>query len=363
MENSKYISPFKLGYLDHYRIIHSIKTAIACILGLSLEKYFNWPSGQWVPITIMVVMSAQTRFGGALQKAYMRFLGTVAGVTTTVITLLLFNSDLITMFMVVFIACLVFTYIASNKGDISYAGTLGGVTVLLTLTATNTNALVAIQRGIYILIGIIIALLMSRLVFPIHARDLFRFSVASTLHNLKKLYASTIRINLEDEQQVADLSLETIIIENLAEQPRLIFEASAGSRVFAAKKDIYNDILTTEKRIHRFINLMYGSLREIHDPDYSKIYLNSVADLHNTIEHELDNLAQCFEYKTTAPANINLEEALTKITGLAEKTPKNDTPTILIAKHSCLFFMEQILKDIGILYQLMSSVYSDPQKD
>lgn len=363
MKTIIYLNRFKVGYLDHYRIIHSIKTAIACLIGLALEKYYNWPSGQWVPITIMVVMSAQTRFGGALRKAYMRFLGTVAGVTITAITLLLFGTNLITMFIVVFLACLCFTYIASNKGDINYAGTLGGVTVLLTLTATNTDVYVTIQRGLYIAIGIIIALFMSRFFFPIHARDLFRFSIGNTLHNLQKLYASTIKMHIEKNQQVADPNLETIIIENLAEQPRLIFEACTGSRAFAAKKELFNAILNSEKRIHRFVNLLYGSLAEIHDQDYLKTYLNSLHELHLTIEQELDNLAKCFEAANTKPIAINIDEGINKITKLVEKIPKQEAATELIAKHSVLFFMEQILKEIANLYHLTHKAYNNMKKN
>ena len=134
--------------LDYYRTIHSVKTAIACLLGLTLFKYFGWPTGQWVPITVIVVMSAQTHFGAALQKAYMRFLGTVAGIIIATSTLFLFHNNLAAMFVVVFLTCLCFTYIASGGGTISYAGTLGGVTVVLTLTGSSATIDQAIARGL-----------------------------------------------------------------------------------------------------------------------------------------------------------------------------------------------------------------------
>src|SRR4030067_2765553 len=98
MESKKYFSLLEDLNINYYRVIHGLKTAVACLVGLAIEKYYDWPSGQWVPITIMVVMSAQTHFGGALRKAYMRFLGTVCGVITVVAVLWFFGGNLVVVF-------------------------------------------------------------------------------------------------------------------------------------------------------------------------------------------------------------------------------------------------------------------------
>jgi uncharacterized membrane protein YccC len=356
MENVKHHSLFKRRYLDYYRTIHSIKTAVACIIGLSIEKYFNFPSGQWVPITIMVVMSAQTRFGGALKKAYMRFLGTFAGVLTTIATLALFGTNVPVMFLVVFIACLFFTYIASNKSDINYAGTLGGVTVLLTLTAANADIYMAAQRGLYIVLGIIIALLMSRFVLPIHARDLFRFNVANSLHNLKNLYSATIQMHIDANQQTADPGIETVLLEELSEQPRLIVEACAGSRLFASKQNTFNEIVSSERRLHRLINLMYRTICEIENPIIIKEQITAIEKIHVAIQNELENLASCFERSNQPQCSIDMIDALTTINRLVATLPKIEDANKIIAEHSFLFFMEQILKEIEALRNLISKI-------
>lgn len=188
MKIKRYFPFFSGLHLNYYRVMHGVKTAIACLIGLAIEKYYEWPMGQWVPITIMVVMSAQPHFGAAVRKAYMRFLGTISGVALVVATLWLFgDSNPIITFGTVFFASIIFAYIASSHGDISYAGTLGGVTVILVLTGQQVGILTAIQRGCYILIGIIIALLVSRFIFPIHARDRLRYHVAAALRNLGAL--------------------------------------------------------------------------------------------------------------------------------------------------------------------------------
>lgn len=356
MQIIKKIANFKFHYLKYYRSIHSIKTAVACLIGLGIEKHFDWPSGQWVPITIMVVMSAQTRFGGALRKAYMRFLGTVAGVITTVTTLYLFDHNFIAILIVVFLACLIFTAIASNKGDINYAGTLGGVTVLLTLSAANADITMAIQRGWYIVIGIVIALLVSRFVFPIHARDFLRINVANTLRNLKKQYNSTISMGSEQQQAIADANLEAIITEDLSDQPRLIFEAAAGSRAFAMKRQYFMEVLNAERQIHRCINLMYHSLCEIEHPEGIHQNLASVAELHNAITNELEYLATCIELTAPPQHSLDLQVAATTINKVVTVLPQNDQASKIITEHTFLFFMEQILKEINQLHQAILTI-------
>lgn len=220
-------------HLDYYRTMHSFKTAIACLFGLGLEWYFRWSSGQWVPITIMVVMSAQPHFGGAVQKSYMRFLGTIAGVMIALLTLLVLRDNTTAIFVVVFLSCVFFTYIASvGDNNISYAGTLGGVTVILTLTATEVTPQLALERGGYIVIGIVIALLVSRFIFPIHARESLRFGVAVVLRQLQRMYFETIshtvtELVLNDELNAA--------YKKIVDQTQLLEEAKRWKFIFQKK--------------------------------------------------------------------------------------------------------------------------------
>ncbi|EKE01178.1 MAG: putative membrane spanning protein [uncultured bacterium] len=343
---------------NYYRTIHSIKTAIACLIGVIIEKHYNLPSGQWIPITIMVVMSAQTHFGGALRKAYMRFLGTVSGVAITTMILLFFGNSLTIILCAVFIVCIIFTYVASSNGDISYAGTLGGVTVLLTLTGQQVGIEMAAQRGLYIVIGIAIALFVSRIIFPIHARDRFRYHVAITLRNLQKLYHKTVRLSIEPGQKAVDAELEDIVAADITDQPRLINEAVIGSLVFAAKRVFFTEIINSEHQLNRLINLTYRSLCEIETPALIKEHLSVVEDLHTIIGDSLNYLADCFENSKQPQAMAGLSEARNKISQLVEKLPKNDKAYKTITGYSFVFFMEQILKELENMKQLIIKVNS-----
>jgi uncharacterized membrane protein YccC len=343
--------------LDYYRTIHSIKTAIACLLGVGLAKYFNWPTGQWVPITIIVVMSAQAHFGAALQKAYMRFLGTVAGVIITILTLLIFDHNLWIIFTVVFLSCLYFTYIASGGGNISYAGTLGGVTVVLTLTGASATVDQAVTRGLYIIIGIIIALLVSRFIFPIHAREKLRLNVAKTLRDLRQLYFKTMQVDPRPKTSPQENKLDKIIMENLALQPNLINEAAAGSRYFSNnKKNLLVEFVSSERKIYRLIYFIQKSINETEDIAQIMHQISSIESLHIAIENSLDTLADSIENFAPTQTTPDFPALLETVTKATAALPEETDIQKLLGEHSFLFLLEQIVKEIKILYDLLQKI-------
>jgi len=354
MKIKRYFSSLGVPDINYYRVIHSFKTALACLIGLGIEEYFGWPSGHWIPITTMVVMSAQKHFGGAVHKAFMRFLGTFGGVLLAIIALWLFGDHIVVVFCTIFIASIIFAYIASSHGDIGYAGTLGGVTILVILTSKHAGMEVAVQRGFYIFIGIVIALLVSRFVYPIHARDRFRYHVAATLRNLSRLYFLAIQMKETPEDKSTELSLT--ITNDIVSQPRLIHEAVVGSRAFAAKKPIFNEILKGEQNLSRLINLMHVNLREASESIDVERELETVAKLHSIIGDGLTYMADCFEAFKQPKTTIDFKKALVDVTYAVEKMPKLEGAQQLIMSHSFLFFMEQILKESANMRELIAKV-------
>jgi|GEM_PF-825369 len=357
--------------LDYYRTIHSIKTAIACLIGLGLYQYFHWSAaGPWIPITVIVVMSAQAHFGAALQKAYMRFLGTIAGVTIAVLTLLFFGNSTIVVFGMVFLSCLIFTYIASSSGNISYAGTLGGVTVVLTLTSANVDINFALERGACIILGIIIALLVSRFVFPIHAREKLRFNVATTLRKLRQLYFKAIKFELVSMNncgncsnygnlQTLDARLDKEIYDNLALQPQLVEEAAVGSKFFSThKRNLFVEVISVERRIYRLIYFICRNLCEITDSNSIRVIckIGGIENLHVIIENTLDKLASSLEDFVPVQSDIDFTNLATSISDLINELPQEKNAQQILSEHSLLFFMEQIVKELEALSNLLYKI-------
>lgn len=157
---------------------------------------------------------------------------------------------------------------------------------------------------------------------------------------------------------VAELNAK--VISDVAEQPRLIYEAVAGSRAFAAKKEIFAAILNSEHSLKRLLNLLGLNLWEAESPTTIKTQLAALEDLHTTISDSLSYLANCFEAMEQPQAMVNLDEALSRITQVVQELPTIESPQQLIAEHSFLFFMEQILKELENMRKLISKV-NDPK--
>lgn len=351
-------------HLNYFRTIHSIKTAIGCLIGVFIDKYYDLPSGQWIPITVMVVMSAQVHFGGALRKAYLRILGTVAGIASTVVVLYLFDNRLEVVLIASFIFCMFFTYVASSVENISYAGTLGGVTMLLTLTGQQASIDIAVQRGFYILLGITIALLVSRFIFPIHAYDRFRVHVATTLRNLCKLYKKVVKMDLEPKQKNIDVKLDAIVAHDISfDQLQLIAEASSGHIKFASNKYLFEQLVDSEHKINRLINLIYIDLCENQAKQSTKECLDSFNDTHEIIGDTLMYLADCFESVVIPKTISGITDEVDKTAQHIERFTKNNESEDIIANCSFMFFISQILKELENIRELITKVNSNNHND
>lgn len=136
----------------------------------------------WIVITILVVMSTQPNLGGALDKAIMRFLGTLIGaIVATVIVASIDNNIIQVLLSVPFIFLAVYFAGASKY---SYAGTLAGITLIIIVLNQQPGVQVAIYRAVEISLGIIISLIVNRFIFPIRAETRLKESFAKTISQI-----------------------------------------------------------------------------------------------------------------------------------------------------------------------------------
>jgi uncharacterized membrane protein YgaE (UPF0421/DUF939 family) len=340
---------FRRIRLDLGRSVHSLKTAIACVLGLLLARYFHWEFGQWVPITVIVVMSAQEYFGGTLAKAYTRFLGTVSGVAVAIFTLSLFANNELATIVLIFLSCLFFSYIASRGDNYSYAGVLGGVTVVLTLTIANPSVYHALQRGFYIVIGIIIALLVSRFLLPIHAREKLLFSVGKTLRDLKNFYQ--VIIHQHPQSSPKSEKLRAAIWQEISLQPELIYEASGGSRHFSQhRKSLFNEIVSIERKILHLMDMLYDYFEKKEIQVFAKQVLLE-KEFDHALMKNLEKMAKTIEKEKNNVEYLSLSEIIAKILGHVENSNSQEQ---LMTVYSFVFLLNKIALETEKLASLIS---------
>ncbi|MCD6048579.1 MAG: yeeA [Gammaproteobacteria bacterium] len=238
--------------------INAVKTCIACAIGLVIAKGFHIEMGQWILMSIMVVMASQVHLGGARQKAYLRVLGTLAGAVVGGIALYFFAHSQIMTSVILLIACLMFAYIAGGENGVP--GTLGGATVIMILMNDPPNPRVIYMRPLEIILGIMIALVVSRFVFPIHATKRLIDNFVVSLEALKKLYEhiQDFQGSVDDAAQISPRAEEKLLNLFLA-QRKLLDEARSESQGKKLHLKLKN-MLKAERRLYRSILLMNYAL-------------------------------------------------------------------------------------------------------
>jgi len=243
-------------YLNPERAGHSLKTALACLLGYAVTELFDLPVDQWLIITILVVMCAQLNVGSILQKSYMRFLGTLSGSLLASATLLIFGSNEAISASVIVIAAIFFSYIATSEKSYSESGTLGAVTVVIILAGQNPTIITALQRTLEISIGIMIAALVSQFIIPVHARTHLRRSQAETFKQLSQYYAATLINNTLKQPIEANQLIDEAIAKSMITQRKLAREAAREKFDSSFAADYFSQVLWHEKEILRCIAFM-----------------------------------------------------------------------------------------------------------
>jgi uncharacterized membrane protein YccC len=258
----------QLRRLDNDRLVHSLKTAIALLFGLLISYLFKLPlQGRWVVITILVVMCAQSRVGAILQKSYMRFLGTVIGASVASLTLWLVYPNVAFTILILCLATAVFSYIADSPSTWSEAGPLGAVTLIIIVITPNPNFYTVISRFLEINLGIIIALLVSRFIWPLHSRTQLRYILIDTLQNLKDLAQKLEEFTPtnDDKSEKPQEVFENKILNNIGIQKKLFQEVMSESFGRSNLVVTFKNILNAEREILRCITLMRNALMNFSD--------------------------------------------------------------------------------------------------
>lgn len=281
--------------LANNRLIHSLKTALAVLIGYAITKSVHFPVDQWLIITILVVMCAQMNVGSMIQKSYMRFLGTLLGSLVAIFTLTFFGTKPIVIAIVLFLAAMLFSYIATSQKSYSDSGTLGAVTISVILVGQHPTVITAAGRFLEISIGILIAALVSQFILPIHARRNLRNIQAHTLRQLRDYYQATL-INEHIDYPLKNLTtLDETIAKSLIEQRKLSMEAMREpfKKVYNLKR--FTQLLWGEKEILRCIGFMYHAYHA--SPRVYTLFstMRVLHQFHTSACDTLDKIANFFE--------------------------------------------------------------------
>jgi len=348
-----------LRFFSHERFIHSVKTALACLIGYAITKSITFPT-QWLVITIIVVMCAQINVGSMLQKSYLRFLGTLTGSVLAALTLFLFGNNTAVTAIVIGLAAMTFSYIATAEKSFSDAGTLGAVTLTIILVGQNPSITTAEHRFMEISIGILIAALVSQFVFPIQARSHLRRMQAKAIKQLRRYYIATLMSEQTEEVIETYRDLDEAIVKSLSAQRNLAKHSRSEPFGVAFNPQHFNELLRCEKQMFRSIVCMHYTYKMIPSGCDIIAALPAVARFHESVSLTLGKLARCLEKPTvllpiTIPSLHPVKEAI-------NASRKDVAYDDLIYMDGFLFCGELLVSNLAAIIVMLNKVRQTGRK-
>jgi uncharacterized membrane protein YccC len=318
------LSSFRKG-LNNDRIIHGLKTAIALLIGMLVVHLFNLPvQGRWVLISILIVMCAQSRVGAIMGKSYMRFLGTLIGACIAALTLCLAYPSVIGVTLMLCLTTALFSYVADSPNYLSEAGPVGAITVVIILTTPNPSYATALTRFVEISLGILIALLVSRFVWPFHSRTKLRCLLKNTLEDLKILFEQLRTWGSQEAEKIYETYADKIS-SCFANQNKLYDEVRRESFDQSNFAQVFKNIVRGEHEILRYMNLMREAL--IHFSGEGGISFNqqiSVKKIYEASQYLFESIIDQFN----ANKNRYTVESLSDVLHWKDKMRKELEPLI-----------------------------------
>lgn len=337
--------------LSGERLIASFKTSLACLIGIIIGAMFHLIMPQWILITIVVVMSTNIRIGGTIRKSYFRLLGTIIGAFLAAVALFFIgnHSNIIHLLLIVLVG--VFAYLASScSTDIAQFGLLGATTMVMILDARAPTLKTAVDRTLEIFLGILIAIVVSRFVFPRHAKKLLHASITNTLKQFQALFEFFVTKELTQDSLTEREKIENNMISDILKQGTLLQEAVNEDPRVKKKRFIYQAIFLLERKLLRSIYM----LRQTIVAESAKIQYFSrnegLFELHHRIL-DLFDLLNALSSKQMSPSTLPPKEeiykAIDKVIRLLLKSTGGAYRIINI--HAFAFCLEHL---VGVMYEL-----------
>jgi len=138
-------------------LVHSLRTAVACVVSLLVARLFRLPEAYWAPITTVVI--TQSSLGAALTVSWDRFLGTVQGVVVGAAMATYFGPNAVAFGIGVFVLGLIRLVTHSDLTGYRFGGV--ALAIVLLVPRTGPPWQIAFHRFVEVSIGIGVALVLS----------------------------------------------------------------------------------------------------------------------------------------------------------------------------------------------------------
>jgi uncharacterized membrane protein YccC len=167
-------------------LIHAAKTALAAALCWWIARLFGLHDGYWGAISAIIVL--QSNFGATISASRDRILGTLIGAALG-FSFSLFGTIPWNYIVAVFAAVVICGLLGLRSSS-----RLAGVTItIVMLVQANSHKTIALDRVLQVVLGILVALAVSTLVFPDRARLRLRDGLAQEFLVLGALFEAILQ--------------------------------------------------------------------------------------------------------------------------------------------------------------------------
>lgn len=315
------ISEWALPYkrYQHQRLIHALRLGLSVMCASLLVYWLRVPHGEWVAITVFVVLGTLQYQGSITAKAFERIMGTIIGLCIG-LSLLWFNRQVLhdNWLFFILIGMISATCGWKSLDKYGYAAMLAGLTMSMLLGLEGTNwQYEGLMRAINVVSGTLLALCASQLM-PIKSTLMWRFTVADNLNACaKQLAAITAHKTTQHEQWLNLLAEQRIINARLVKARSLLGAMAQESKM---SMEIIENMQQGQRSIVSSVNLLLGSMQKLPKPHLTATEQQLLSRYFFQLQHDLHLTALLLkgEWRQYIVSDFSEEDA---VRALATKLP------------------------------------------
>ena len=303
----------------HQRVIHTVRLAAAVVAASLVAYLLNLRHGEWIAMTVFVLLGTVPYQGAITSKAYERIIGTVLGMGAG-LALLWLNHNYLhyspQFFLLLGIAAAASGWL--SLGRHGYAAMLAGLTMCMLLGGTGSHWIQdGVMRAVNVVIGALIVLLASMLI-PIKSTLMWRFSLADNMEACARLFSIITAHKTIPEDAVETLWAEQRDMSARLVKTRAMMPAAAHETKIGA--DVLESIQQSQRNIISSVNLMLAGVSKLPKPRLSPDEEKLISSHFAALRHDLHLTAMLLKGRWRPRITISFaqEEA---VRTLAAKLP------------------------------------------
>lgn len=314
---AEWSNPYKR--YQHQRAMHAIRLSLAVVAAILIAYLGNIEHGEWIAMTVFVLLGGVPYQGAINSKAYERTIGTVLGMAIGIALIWLNHHFLHNSPLYFFIIALVSAISGWHTlGNYGYAAMLAGLTMAMLLGNVSNDWLHAgIVRAINVIIGVVIVLIAATLI-PIKSMLTWRFLLSDNLATCAHQFSLiTVHKTLSQETQTALWLEQRNLNARLVKARSLLAPTAHESKINLALLD---SIQQSQRNIVSSINLMLATVPKLPKARLSVEDEQLLSRHFSTLQHDLHRASKLLKGEWRYPIAICFPEEA-QVRAIAAKLP------------------------------------------